>query len=43
MLSRILLFTAPQTGFVGFLRNEHTTLPEVTERLLSTNITATWK
>ena len=32
-----------QTGFANFLRNEHTTLPEVHDRLLSTNVTATWK
>lgn len=32
-----------QSGFVGFLRDEFTTLPETTDRLLGTSVTATWQ
>lgn len=32
-----------QSGYVGFLRDEYTMLPEVTDRILATSVTATWK
>ncbi len=31
-----------QSGFVGFIRDELTTLPEATDRLFGTAVTATW-
>ena len=31
-----------QSGFVGFIRDEMTTLPETTDRLFGTSVTATW-
>ena len=32
-----------QSGFVGFIRDELTTLPETTDRLFGTSVTAIWK
>ncbi|KPM34891.1 Uricase [Neonectria ditissima] len=31
------------SGFYGFIRDEYTTLPEVTDRILSTDVDASWK
>lgn len=42
-LRNLIVLKTTQTGFAGFLKNEHTTLPDVHDRLLSTNITATWR
>lgn len=41
-LRNLIVLKTTQTGFAGFLHNEHTTLPDVHDRLLSTNVTATW-
>lgn len=38
---RILKTT--QSGYVGFLRDAHTALPEATERMMATSVTATWR
>ncbi len=32
-----------QSGYAGFLHDEFTTLPDVTDRIVATSITATWK
>lgn len=38
----VVLKTA-QSGFVGFIRDDYTTLPEVTDRILATSIKAHWR
>lgn len=38
---RILKTT--QSGYVGFLRDAHTALPDATERMMATSVTATWR
>ena len=38
----IVLKTA-RSGFVGFIKDEYTTLPETTDRIFSTAIKATWR
>ncbi|EFN58834.1 hypothetical protein CHLNCDRAFT_20118 [Chlorella variabilis] len=32
-----------QSGYVGFLHDKFTTLPDVTDRIVATSVTATWK
>lgn len=32
-----------QSGYTGFLRDQYTLLPEVTDRIMATTITATWR
>lgn len=32
-----------QSGYVGYLRDKYTLLPETTDRIAATSITATWR
>lgn len=32
-----------QSGYVGFLRDAHTALPDSTDRMMATSVTATWR
>ena len=32
-----------QSGYVGYLKDEFTLLPETTDRIAATSITATWR
>lgn len=32
-----------QSGYTGFLRDQYTVLPEVTDRIMATTVTCTWK
>lgn len=41
-LRDLVVLKTTQSGFVGFLRDENTSLPEVTDRLLSSSISADW-
>lgn len=38
----LIVLKTTQTGFENFYRNEHTTLPDAKDRLLGTNISASW-
>jgi len=39
----LLILKSSQSAFTGFMRDEFTTLPETTDRLLATSLTATWQ
>ncbi len=39
----LIVLKTTRSGFVGFIRDEYTTLPEATDRILSTAIKATWR
>ena len=38
----LIVLKTTQSGFVGFIKDEYTTLPDVTDRIFSTAIKATW-
>jgi urate oxidase len=39
----LVILKSSRSGFTGFLRDEYTTLPDVTDRILATAMTATWR
>jgi urate oxidase len=39
----LLILKSSRSGFSGFLRDEYTTLPETSDRLLATSLTASWR
>lgn len=39
----LLILKSSRSAFTGFLRDEYTTLPDATDRLLATSLTATWR
>ncbi len=42
-ISKLMILKSAHSAFAGFPRDEYTTLPETTDRLLATSLTATWK
>ncbi|HUO08680.1 MAG TPA: urate oxidase [Phycisphaerae bacterium] len=42
-LDGLLVLKTTDSGFVGFLRDEYTTLPEVTDRIFATVVKAEWR
>jgi urate oxidase len=42
-VSDLVILKSSNSAFTGFLRDEYTTLPESTDRLLATSLTATWR
>lgn len=41
-IDELIVLKSAESGFVGFIRDEYTTLPEVTDRILATSIKVTW-
>lgn len=41
-VEELIVLKSAESGFVGFIKDEYTTLPEVTDRILATSIKATW-
>ncbi len=41
-LTDLIVLKSTDSAFAGFPRDEYTTLPEITDRLFATSITATW-
>jgi len=41
-LENLLILKTTQSGFVGFLRDQFTTLPETTDRIFATSVSANW-
>lgn len=41
-VDELIVLKSAESGFVGFIKDEYTTLPEVTDRILATSIKATW-
>jgi len=39
----LVILKSARSGFTGFMRDEFTTLPDTTDRLLATSLTATWQ
>ena len=39
----LIVLKTTRSGFAGFIKDEYTTLPEVTDRIFSTAIKATWR
>jgi len=39
----LIVLKTTDSAFVGFIKDEYTTLPEVTDRIFSTSIKATWR
>jgi urate oxidase len=39
----LIVLKTTRSGFAGFVKDEYTTLPEVTDRIFSTAIKATWR
>jgi urate oxidase len=39
----LLIMKSSRSAFAGFLRDEYTTLPDTSDRLLATSMTATWQ
>jgi urate oxidase len=39
----LLIFKSSRSAFTGFLRDDLTTLPETSDRILATSLTATWR
>lgn len=39
----LVILKSSRSGFIGFLRDEYTTLPDVADRILATAMTATWR
>lgn len=39
----LTILKSSRSAFAGFLRDEYTTLPDTTDRLLATSLSATWK
>jgi urate oxidase len=42
-LSDLVILKSSRSAFTGFPRDEFTTLPDTTDRLLATSLTATWR
>jgi urate oxidase len=42
-VDHLLVLKSGQSGFSGFLKDRYTTLPETTDRILATSMTATWR
>jgi urate oxidase len=42
-LADLLILKSSRSAFAGFLRDEFTTLPDTSDRLLATSLTATWR
>jgi hypothetical protein len=42
-LNPLQVLKTTQSGYAGFLHDEFTSLPDCTDRIVATNITATWK
>jgi urate oxidase len=42
-LRDLLILKSTDSAFTGFVRNEYTTLPETSDRILATNLSATWR
>lgn len=42
-IKNLVVLKTTQSGFEGFHRNEHTLLPETRERIVATNVTATYR
>ena len=40
--TEMTLLKTAQSGFVGYIKDELTTLPETTDRLFGTSVTAEW-
>jgi urate oxidase len=38
-----VILKSSRSSFTGFLRDEYTTLPDTTDRLLATSLTASWR
>ena len=41
-VEELIVLKSAESGFVGFIKDEYTTLPEVTDRILATSIKANW-
>jgi urate oxidase len=41
-LSKLLILKSTDSAFTGFVRDQYTTLPETTDRILATEASATW-
>lgn len=41
-LRGLLLLKTTDSGFVGYIRDEYTTLPETTDRIFATSVSASW-
>ena len=41
-VEELIVLKSAESGFVGFIKDEYTTLPEVTDRILATSVKATW-
>jgi urate oxidase len=39
----LIVLKTTKSGFVGFIKNQYTTLPEVTDRIFSTSVKANWR
>lgn len=42
-LTGLTVLKTTESGFAGFPRDQYTTLPETTERILATSVSATWR
>jgi urate oxidase len=42
-VSDLVILKSSRSAFTGFIRDEYTTLPDTTDRLLATSMTATWR
>ena len=42
-LKDLKVLKTTQSGFVGFIRDKYTSLPEVTDRVFSTSVYARWR
>ncbi len=42
-IADLVILKSSRSAFTGFLRDEYTTLPDATDRLLATSLTATWE
>lgn len=42
-LEDLVVLKTTRSGFVGFVKDEYTTLPEETDRIFSTSVKATWR
>jgi urate oxidase len=41
-LGKLLVLKTADSAFTGFVRDQYTTLPEATDRILATEVSATW-
>lgn len=42
-IENLIVLKTAKSGFVGFVKDSYTTLPETTDRILATSITANWQ